>query len=44
MSKAYQEGMTAATYSLGIASCPYAWGTKEFEEYLSGYRYQYSRG
>lgn len=44
MEKAREEGMTAATYSLGIASCKYAWGTAEFAAWLDGYRYQYARG
>lgn len=42
--KAYDEGMSAATYSYGIAACTYDFGTNEFEAWLNGYRYQYARG
>ncbi len=44
MEKAREEGMTAATYSWGLASCPYAWGTDEFTAWLEGYREQYAKG
>jgi len=40
--KAYDEGRTAATYSLGLAFCPYQFGTTDFQDWLDGYRYQYA--
>ncbi len=40
--KAYDEGMTAACYSLGLSACKYAFGTNEFQAWLNGYRYHYT--
>ena len=36
--KAFDEGMRAGIYSMGLVSCPYAFGTSDFSDWLCGYR------